>query len=88
MRQHVNPLSKIYNHVEPIPPLKNIFSDINKPLHLYLTNKTKVFIVEILFFYLYPTIKIKITVIEYWGLIFKYVNKKKFWPLLMNFLHG
>ena len=34
MRQHVNPLSKIYNHVEPIPPLKSIFSDINKPLHL------------------------------------------------------
>ena len=34
MRQHVNPLSKAYRDLEPIPPLKEIFSDIRKPLHL------------------------------------------------------
>ena len=34
MRQHVNPLSKVFNNVEPLPPLKDIFNDYNKPLHL------------------------------------------------------
>ena len=34
MRQHVNPLSKVFNDVKPIPPLKDIFSDLSKPLHL------------------------------------------------------
>ena len=34
MRQHVNPLSKVFNDVEPIPPLKDIFSNITNPLHL------------------------------------------------------
>ncbi len=33
MRQHVNPLSKVFNNIEPIPPLKDIFNDITKPLH-------------------------------------------------------
>ena len=34
MRQHVNPLSKVFNDIEPIPPLKDIFNDMTKPLHL------------------------------------------------------
>jgi len=34
MRQHVNPLSKFFNNIEPIPLLKDIFDDFNKPLHL------------------------------------------------------
>ena len=34
MRQHVNPLSKVFNKIEPIPPLKDIFNDLTKPLHL------------------------------------------------------
>ena len=34
MRQHVNPFSKYFNDIEPIPPLKEIFNDQTKPLHL------------------------------------------------------
>ena len=34
MRQHVNPLSKVFNNIEPIPYLKEIFNDYTKPLHL------------------------------------------------------
>ena len=34
MRQHVNPLSKIFNDIEPIPHLKDIFYDHTKPLHI------------------------------------------------------
>ena len=34
MRQHVNPLSKVFNDIEPLPPLKEIFNDLSKPLHL------------------------------------------------------
>ena len=34
MRQHVNPLSKVFNDIEPIPPLNEIFIDLNNPLHL------------------------------------------------------
>ena len=34
MRQHANPLSKVFNDIEPIPPLKEIFNDLTKPLHL------------------------------------------------------
>ena len=34
MRQHVNPLSKVFNDIEPLPPLKDIFDDHTKPLHL------------------------------------------------------
>ena len=34
MRQHVNPLSKFFNDIEPLPPLKEIFSEYSKPLHL------------------------------------------------------
>jgi len=34
MRQHVNPLSKAFNDIDPLPPLKDIFNDHNKPLHL------------------------------------------------------
>ena len=33
MRQHVNPLSKFFNDIEPIPPLKDIFHDLSKPIH-------------------------------------------------------
>ena len=34
MRQHVNPLSKVFSDIEPIPLLKDIFNDYTKPLHL------------------------------------------------------
>ena len=34
MRQHVNPFSKVFNDIEPIPPLNEIFSEPQKPLHL------------------------------------------------------
>ena len=34
MRQHVNPLSKVFNDIEPLPPLQDIFYDHTKPLHL------------------------------------------------------
>ena len=34
MRQHVNPLSKVFNDIEPLPPLKKIFNDLSKPLHI------------------------------------------------------
>ena len=34
MRQHVNPLSKFFNEIEPIPPLKDIFNHYTRPLHL------------------------------------------------------
>ena len=34
MRQHVNPFSKVFHDIEPIPPLKDIFNDLTKPLHL------------------------------------------------------
>ena len=34
MRQHVNPLSKVFSDIEPIPFLKDIFNDYTKPLHL------------------------------------------------------
>jgi len=34
MRQHVNPLSKVFNDIVPIPPLKYIFNDLTRPLHL------------------------------------------------------
>jgi len=34
MRQHVNPFSNVFNIIEPIPPLKDIFKDHTKPLHL------------------------------------------------------
>ena len=34
MRQHVNPLSKFFNVIEPLPPLTKIFKNYNKPLHL------------------------------------------------------
>ena len=34
MRQHVNPLSKVFKDIEPIPHLEDIFNDHTKPLHL------------------------------------------------------
>tara|TARA_B100000674_G_scaffold204568_1_gene167107 strand:+ start:623 stop:1252 length:630 start_codon:yes stop_codon:yes gene_type:complete len=34
MRQHVNPLSKNFNVIEPLPPLEDIFNDYTKPLHI------------------------------------------------------
>ena len=34
MRQHVNPLSKNYFEIDPIPPLKEVFENPNLPLHL------------------------------------------------------
>ena len=34
MRQHVNPLSKVFHNINPIPPLKEIFYEPTNPLHL------------------------------------------------------
>ena len=34
MRQHVNPLSKYYLEIEPIPPLSEIYENPNLPLHI------------------------------------------------------
>ena len=34
MRQHVNPLSKNFDEIEKIPPLRAMFYDFNLPLHL------------------------------------------------------
>ena len=34
MRQHANPLSKVFKDIQPIPHLKDIFNDFTKPLHL------------------------------------------------------
>tara|TARA_Y100000589_G_scaffold58006_1_gene48413 strand:- start:358 stop:993 length:636 start_codon:yes stop_codon:yes gene_type:complete len=34
MRQHVNPLSKVFQEIEPIPALEQIFNEPTKPLHL------------------------------------------------------
>ncbi len=34
MRQHVNPLSNVFNYVEPLPPLEEIFDNHTMPLHL------------------------------------------------------
>ena len=34
MRQHVNPLSKVFYDITPLPPLEEIFNDHTKPLHL------------------------------------------------------
>ena len=34
MRQHVNPFSRVFYDVDPIPPLRDIFNDHTKPLHL------------------------------------------------------
>ncbi len=34
MRQHVNPLSKNFFEINPIPPLNNVFENPNLPLHL------------------------------------------------------
>ena len=34
MRQHVNPLSKIFQKIEKIPPLKEIFKDPKLPIHI------------------------------------------------------
>ena len=34
MRQHVNPLSKYFYDIEPIPPIKEIFNQDKRPIHL------------------------------------------------------
>ncbi len=34
MRQHVNPLSKIFFEIDPIPPLNEVFENPEAPLHL------------------------------------------------------
>ena len=34
MRQHVNPFSRNFDKVEPIPSLNDIFDDPDLPLHL------------------------------------------------------
>jgi len=47
MRQHVNPLSKVYNQVEPIPPLKDIFNDPTKPLHIDIGCGSAKFLIDL-----------------------------------------
>ena len=34
MRQHVNPLSKVFDQIERIPSLSEMFNDSKLPLHL------------------------------------------------------
>ena len=47
MRQHVNPLSKVFNEIEPIPPLRDIFNDLFKPLHIDIGCGSGDFLIEL-----------------------------------------
>ena len=47
MRQHVNPLSKVFNDIEPVPLLKDIFNDYTKPLHLDIGCGSGDFLIEL-----------------------------------------
>ena len=47
MRQHVNPLSKNFLEVEPIPPLNIIFTNPKSPLHLDIGCASGDFLIEL-----------------------------------------
>ena len=47
MRQHVNPLSKNYFEIDPIPPLNEVFENPKLPLHLDIGCATGDFLFEL-----------------------------------------
>ena len=47
MRQHVNPLSKYFEYLEPLPELKEIFRDPSLPLHLDIGCGSGKFLMEL-----------------------------------------
>ena len=47
MRQHVNPLSKNFKELDPIPPLNQIFENTNLPLHLDIGCASGNFLIEL-----------------------------------------
>ena len=47
MRQHVNPLSKNFFEIEPIPPLNEIFENPKLPLHLDVGCASGDFLIEL-----------------------------------------
>ena len=47
MRQHVNPLSKNFFEIDPIPPLKEIFTNPKLPLHLDIGSASGDFLLEL-----------------------------------------
>ena len=47
MRQHVNPLSKHFFEIDPIPPLHEIFENPRLPLHLDIGCASGDFILEL-----------------------------------------
>ena len=47
MRQHVNPLSKNFFEIDPIPPLNEIFQNPKLPLHLDIGCASGDFLIEL-----------------------------------------
>ena len=47
MRQHVNPLSKNFFEIDPIPPLNQVFSNPKLPLHLDIGSASGDFLIEL-----------------------------------------
>ena len=47
MRQHVNPLSKKFFEIDPIPPIKDIFDNPKLPLHLDIGCASGDFLIEL-----------------------------------------
>ena len=47
MRQHVNPLSRNFKELDPIPPLNQIFENTNLPLHLDIGCASGDFLIEL-----------------------------------------
>ena len=49
MRQHVNPLSKNFFEIDPIPPLSEVFENPNLPIHLDIGSASGDFLFELSF---------------------------------------
>ena len=47
MRQHVNPLSKNFFEIDPIPPINKIFENPDLPLHLDIGSASGDFLFEL-----------------------------------------
>ena len=47
MRQHVNPLSKNFFEIDPIPPINKVFENPNLPLHLDIGSASGDFLFEL-----------------------------------------
>ena len=47
MRQHVNPLSKNFLEIDPLPPLNEVFKNPNLPLHLDIGSASGEFLFEL-----------------------------------------